>query len=274
MLGRLTSKFWFLSIVLFQTICCGDEAQNYIVVNKGNVEHKFVPFNPKIDNFVKNIFVGWERETFEVFEKVKDKQKIVIDLGAWIGTTSIWLSKNFYYVIAAEPDVVSLVCLENNLKASECSNVSICRNPVSNVKETLIFGPRGTELNDSISYIKPVSDNPRDYTVTSTTFEELISDYVYQNPALDGHAISFIKCDIEGGEENILGDVLLFAYRNDCNVYMSFHLDWWKSKTLNDYEYLFNYFEIGCTSQELVQHIKRNPFTSILFKPKKGPGVL
>ncbi len=48
-----------------------------------------------VDDFLVYDFKDWENDTFEVFEKVKNQEGIAIDIGAWIGTTAIWLSKNF-----------------------------------------------------------------------------------------------------------------------------------------------------------------------------------
>jgi FkbM family methyltransferase len=238
-----------------------------IVINKKNVKHSFVPFDTNTDHFVKNIFSDWENETFEIFDQVKDSDGIAIDLGSWIGTTAIWLSKNFNHVIAVDADQVSLQCLKNNLQASECTNVTICQRPVSQTSKQFIFGPRGNTLNESISYIKDLSNNTNDYFVQGITFKQLIHDFVYMNDALPNKKISFIKCDIEGGEETILEDILYFAYYNKVKVYMSFHYDWWKNKNIKKFEYLFKFFNTNCSNQNITEHIQQNPFCSILFDP-------
>ena len=262
--------FW-LFVLLFSNQLIGDD---YITINKKNVIHKFVRFDQPTDHFTQNVFWNWENETFEVFDKLKDNQGIAIDLGAWIGTTSIWLSHNFYHVIAVEPDITSQKCLRANLIASDCSNVSICDQPVSNKNQPVIFGPLGRILNESISSIKTNTNNENDYTINSITFKNLIEDYFYSNDQLNSRKISFIKCDIEGGEEQILEDVLQFAYYNQIPVYMSFHLSWWKSKNINDFDDLFHYFETNCPTANICEFIRKNPFASILFQPKNNEPLL
>lgn len=249
-------------------ICNRGLADNYIIVNKKNVIHKFVPFDGPTDHFTQNIFLNWENETFETFDKVKDSQTVAVDLGAWIGTTSIWLSKNFYHVIAVEPDIISLKCLRANLAASECSNVSLCDQPVSDKNQVVIFGPRGNLLNESISSIKNDKTNQKDYATNSIIFKDLIDQYFYSNDKLKDRKISFIKCDIEGGEEKILEDILQFAYDNHCSVYMSFHVSWWQSRDIKDFNDLFNFFETSCPIPDVCEFIKQNPFASVLFQPK------
>ena len=235
--------------------------------NKKDVLHQFVRFDPPTDHFTQYVFQNWENETFDVFEEVKDKESIAIDLGAWIGTTAIWLSKNFHHVIAVEPDSRSIECLRQNLAASDCPNVSICERPVSNSSHKVIFGPQGAELNQSISCIKNRADNAKEYAVKSITFKQLLYDYIFANDDLRNRRVSFIKCDIEGGEENILEDVLHFAYNNKCKVYMSFHLGWWKSKKITDFEHLFKHFKTPIPGNDVCAYLTNNPFGSVLLEP-------
>ncbi len=241
---------------------------NYITINKKNVLYKFAPFDEVTDRWVRNVFPHWEPETFDVFELVKDKNGIAIDLGAWIGATTIWLSKNFSHVVAIDADKISLQCLRNNLRASQCNNISICEQPVFDKSIDVIFGARGQQkLNDSMSHIKETAYKNDDYVVRSITFQQLVDNYIVNNAQLNSIKISFIKCDIEGGEENIIEDLLNFALISKSKVYLSFHLDWWTSKKINDFEELFERFKTNCECAKICEYIKKNPFASILFEP-------
>jgi FkbM family methyltransferase len=271
-------KIIFASILLISLISLNENylaaKEKFIVVRKKNVKYKFVKVDEETDNFTKNIFKTGEEEKFTIFEAEKNPEAIAIDLGAWIGTSSIWLSKNFHHVLAVEPDTVSLGCLQNNLIASGCSNVLICDKPVSEKSKMCVFGPRERRLNQSHSHIKDALNNPYDYFVKSMTFKQLIHDYIYANPEIQKKKISFIKCNIEGGEESILEDILHFAYNNGCKVYVTFHLDKWQQKKIEDYEYLFHFFKTNCPSLNLSQYLKENPSTSIFFEPNKEYGTL
>lgn len=248
--------------------------RDYIVVNKKDVLHTFVPFDTSTDHFVRDVFATWENETFDVFDQVKDPTGIAIDLGAWIGTTAIWLSKNFSHIIAVDADLVSLKCLRMNLAASQCSNVTVCERPVAEKSEKVVFGTRGDALNESISYIKKDFDKSDDYNVQSITFKQLIHDYIYKNEQLKSQKIAFIKCDIEGGEEDVIEDILYFAYHNKSKVYLSFHLNWWKSRRIGDFEYLFKFFKTNCPRADICAYLQQNPFASILFEPLDDAGIL
>lgn len=237
--------------------------ENLIIVKKGDVLHKFIPFDMWTDRFVRYRFNDWEPETFEVFEKVKDPVGVAVDLGAWIGTTAIWLSKHFKRVIAVEADKKSLVCLEQNLKASDCLNVCICYRPIAKEKRVVIFGPRDSRLNESTSSIQDKIRNENDYFVESLSFNDLVNEYRRSK-----EGISFIKCDIEGGEEEIFEDILVFALKERCKVYISFHLEWWKNKDLTRFTPLFAQFHTNLCDENIINYIEKNPFESLLFIPR------
>lgn len=72
------------------------------------------------------------------------------------------------------------------------------------------------------------------------------------------------------GEENILEDVLHYAYTNKCPVYMSFHLDWWKHKKITDFDYLFQRFTVANLQVDNISpFLKTHPFASLLLIPKE-----
>ena len=249
MLGKNLSKTLLTQLLLWGSIVFahvetfGEAAEEFISVEKGHVLHKFMRGNSWVDDFTENRFEFWEDDTFSVVEVTKDKDGVAIDLGAWIGTTSIWLAKNFFHVIVVEPDKESLIYLEKNLQASACENVTVCSKAISGTGEQVLFGPRvdmDNALNVSTSRIKRESDSQYDCSMPSLTFEQIIHDYWRANEKINKHKVTFIKCDIEGTEEAILEDVLRFSLENKCRIWMSFHLDWWSSKKITDFEDLLN----------------------------------
>lgn len=189
---------------------------------------------------------------------MRDPLAVAIDIGAWIGTTAIWLSHNFAHVVCVESDPVSLDFLERNLAASGCHNVTIVDRPISNVEQMVIFGPRREELNESMSCIKEQSDNPLDVTLRAITFDSL--------PLQDGLQIKFVKCDIEGGEELILEDLLRFCLAKGARAYVSFHLSWWKDQNIKRFADLFSRFSADVLDP--IAYIQVRPFGSVLFTPR------
>jgi FkbM family methyltransferase len=175
----------------------------------------------------------WETDTFEIFDKVKDKNKIAIDIGGWIGSTSIWLSKHFEKVIVVEADKNALVAMKNNLIRNDCNNVDVVEKALYNQSSNeVIFGHNqhaNSSLGDSMSQTKEVSNSIQDYKVETITLESLISDYPKDK-------ISFLKIDIEGGEEKIFEDLVDLGNLYGWKVWLSFHYGWWEDKNIHRFE--------------------------------------
>uniref|UniRef100_A0A6C0H381 Methyltransferase FkbM domain-containing protein n=1 Tax=viral metagenome TaxID=1070528 RepID=A0A6C0H381_9ZZZZ len=230
---------------------------------KHGVKYVFEDCGSNPEWFISN-FPTWEEETFNVFETVKNKKKIAIDIGGWIGTTCIWLCQNFKHVIVIEVDKLATKSLELNCKASQCSNYTLIDKPISNKETKVIFGVnkfRKSSLNESMSQIKEGKSDETDYEIDTITFAQIIKDRT---------DIGFIKIDIEGGEENILEDVLTFSLKNKIPVYISFHLDWWIDKNSKRFNSLFEsskikHQNIVITLEKFYSMLDKNPFESFLF---------
>ena len=201
---------------------CAFASQDLITVQKKNVTN----------NFTQNIFSCWENDTFDMFDQVKDKEGIAIDIGVGIEETAIRLSKNFHHVIAVEPDDQSIEYLQQN-------HIGVCIRPLSNKTQ---------------------------FPLKTITFNQLLYDYVFNVVALKDRKVSFIKCDIEGREEDVLEDILHFAYNNHCKAYISFHLDGWRSKNISEFAYLFKYFKTNYPG-DICEYLAEHPRDSLLFEP-------
>jgi len=200
---------------------------------------------------------SWEKETFEIFESVKDKTKTAIDIGAWIGPTSIWLSKNFKNVIAVEADRMAISALKANLESSNCNNVKIVENPVfSKSNVNLYFGCNSkikAVLGDSTSQLKENTTDNKDFEVLTVSIHDLLKDL---------KDVSFIKVDIEGGEENIIPDLFEICKSNGYSLLISFHYGWWKDHNLERFE---KYFNLASNEKDISKFIKSNPFGSLFL---------
>ena len=75
--------------------------------------------------------------------------------------------------------------------------------------------------------------------------------------------LALIKVDIEGGEENIMVDVLSYSLAHNVPVYLSFHYSWWANKDISRFTAMFTKFKCGDCSERVVA----DPFISILFEP-------
>ena len=234
-------------------------------INKRGVEYVFSDLTslPEIHEFIKHRFIDWENSTFDIFESVKNPEKIAIDLGAWIGLTGIWLSRHFKEVICVEADKLSFDTLNNNLQSSLCTNVTLINKAIYKEKTTVVFGGnkyRNAPLNSSMSQIKNTATSHTDYICETITMYDLIHDY---------NLVGFIKVDIEGGEENIVEDLLNISTKYKIPTYISFHYTWWNNKNIGHFDFsgVRGFDESFKQIPDIISFIERNPFCSILFQP-------
>jgi FkbM family methyltransferase len=231
--------------------------ENYIKINKNDIYFfiKNTEEDPNL-NFWKNIYEIWEKETFDVFDKFLKRDKVFIDIGAWIGPTTIYGCRKSKHVYSVEADCKSVVSLENNCRTN-CDNYTVLNNAIYNADNIDIkFGKnlylQNSKMNDSTSHIYLDGETSNElYYVKSIRIQSIIDN---NNIPYDN--ISLIKVDIEGGEENILNDLFEVYSKHKIPMYISFHYSWWKDKNLDRFDFLSN---------TIKEYIIKNSFISILF---------
>jgi FkbM family methyltransferase len=220
----------------------------------------------------------WEKETFQIFEYVQNKNKNAIDIGGWIGPTAIWLSNGFKNLLVVESDRVALSALKSNLTTSNCNNVTIIDRPIYHKNEVITFGTnqyvetyKTQGLGNSTSQIKTGGYVDTDYQVETITLSDLDKMFPFKD-------VGFIKVDIEGGEEFILLDLIHYAELYNLELYVSFHRQWWKnidnSNFRNKYHTAFDkakyILSVEINKQflgdELIEHLIDRGSDSIYFK--------
>ncbi len=233
---------------------------------KEGVQYNFADTTEQqwIHDWLMRSFPHWEPNTFKTFRQVVNPDKIAIDIGAWIGLTAVWLSKHFKHVVCIDADKKSVVSLEKNLQASDCTNYTIINNAVYETRTKLTFGANNhlphAAQNDSTSQLKSVATKPDDYMVSTIT----LSDIFNTHPP---STVGFVKVDIEGGEEYILQQLFTKCKAHNIPFLISFHIDWWQDKEIARFAKLFE----GCNVQtdalepitNPVDYLKRVPFGSL-----------
>lgn len=240
-----------ISTIKSQTI--QDINENYEKVNK-NDEFFFINKNDENITYWRDVYFNWERKTFDILDRYLSKDKILIDIGAWIGSISMYGSRKSKYVYSVEADNRAYKDLCLNMKNNCDNNYTLINKAIYNVDDTFVnFGKNkylsNSKLNDSTSQIYLNNDDTNDYKIETISVNRLIKD-------VDINDISIIKVDIEGGEEFILNDLLELYSKHKIPMYVSFHYDWWHNKDLNRFDLL---------TDENKNHIIRFPFGSILF---------
>ena len=203
-------------------------------------------------------YYNWENYTFDVLDNNLDKNKIYINIGAWIGTTAIYASKKSKHVYALEADKYSFYDLVDNCNHNSRNITCINKAIYYKSNENIFFGKnkfmKNSSLNDSTSHIyddrfEQVEGLDSFYVETIT-----LTDLIESN-SINYSEISLIKVDIEGGEEFILHDILKLVKEKNLKIYVSFHLDWWSNKDLSRFD----------LTTEQINWINNNPFGAYLF---------
>lgn len=176
----------------------------------------------------------WEPITFEVFNKLSDKNKTAIDIGGWIGITSIYLSKKFKNVITIEADTISYNTLLSNIKDNQCDNVKVYNKAFFNSDvKNVFFGINdynfGSYLGSSTSQTKHSKSSESDYSIETISILDLINE-------VDPYEIGIVKVDIEGGDEDVFRELITVGSKYGWKIWLSFHYGWWKDKNVRRFE--------------------------------------
>jgi FkbM family methyltransferase len=210
-------------------------------------------------SFWKDKYSKWENESFEIFDKYLSQDKIFIDIGGWIGATTMYGSRKSKHVYSIEADFEAFHDMEMNLKNNCSNNYTLLNKAIFNIDNYKVrFGKniymKNSKMNDSTSQIYNENIITSDsYLIETITLKNLIQNY--QIPPFE---ISLIKVDIQGGEEYILNDLFDIHLNYGVPLYISFHYSWWKDKNIDRFHFLSSYIK---------KSITMDPFISILFYP-------
>ena len=208
-------------------------------------------------SFWKDIYNKWENDSFELFDKYLSQDKIVIEIGGWIGTSTMYFSRKSKHVYSIEADTQSFNDMMINLQTNCDQNYTLINKAIYNIDNIKIkFGKNvflpNSKMNDSTSqiYIDDIITNEF-YFIDTITIKNIIENY-----QINTSEIALIKIDIEGGEEYILDELYDIHLKYAIPLYIRFHYTWWKDKNLERFEFL---------SSDIKNKIISEPFTSILF---------
>jgi FkbM family methyltransferase len=228
---------------------------NSVLVHKNKIQFNVTLTENR--SFWINHYPSWEPETFEIFDRFADPNKLLVDIGTWIGPTLLYGSQRFHHVFGVEADQQSFKEVNRNVMINNIENVTLYPYAIYNQLTTVHFGKnkfRSDALaNDSTSQIQ--EQGSLTYEVTTITLDKLLVN-------VKPETIGLIKVDIEGGEESILEELLQFHLIHKVPIYVSFHYSWWNNKNkLNTLTALFDQTNVA----NIVQTVRNSPFCSILL---------
>lgn len=175
-------------------------------VSKNN--HEFIVN----DHWFWNMLPTWEDGTFKVFDKYA-VNKNVIDIGAWIGFTSLYLSKISKRVIAIEPNPTEYNRMVANIKLNNCNNIHTINRALCHTDDEIDM-----HFNDSSSS-SVLCNRGATGKINGITIDSL--EQRIKNIGID--RVEFVKMDIEGGEKIVVPLIIDFLVKNKSNLFISLH---------------------------------------------------
>jgi FkbM family methyltransferase len=158
-------------------------------------------------SWYRDTYANWESDTFEVFKRfVPDK--VVLDVGAWIGPTALWCGHVAKDVVALEPTTKAFGEFSANLAANPdiSKNVAAVNAALDEQDRTASMTNAGDSM-DKLSLID----------VRAVTIDTLL----HEHPVLE--KVGFVKIDTEGYERVIVPALESFFRKHTPVVYVSLH---------------------------------------------------
>ena len=176
------------------------------------------------ENDINNFFVehinnsDWEEHSFYIFDKYADSDKIMIDIGGWIGATPIYCSYHFKEVIAFEIDKVALKRFKSNLQANkDINNCNIIEKAIGSFNGKSLLNTKG-EFGDSESSICEFDSIKNSVEIDVITFDTAFKKYIPKHSL-----IGLIKMDIEGSEKDVIPNMTYWLNEFKPPLYLSLH---------------------------------------------------
>ncbi len=190
----------------------------------------------------------------------------MIDIGAWIGPTTLYGANLARHVYAFEPDPVAYDELKYNVAINPNIKDKITACPVcisdkcgpTSLGTWSVFG-------DSMSSLL-FNNKPGAVPVKCVTLQRIFEVYNITD-------CNFVKMDIEGGETIVLPHIRDFLLENEIALFVSFHPFWFKNLQ-EDVTRMIN-----CINDfPIIQDCKGNPITPNLISKfllqKQGVDIL
>lgn len=169
----------------------------------------------------------WEPQTFQVLDRHLDPSRAYIDIGAWIGPTTLYAARTAARVSAFEPDPIAFAELSANVAANPAFSANVQLHPeavsVWNGAQTLYAGGMYwsgvSRFGDSMSSLFSSGAMPGQSAIEVGGVR--LVDFMEAQAV---HDCSLIKMDVEGGEFSLIpGHWRDLAAFGMPTLYVAFH---------------------------------------------------
>lgn len=158
----------------------------------------------------------WESTTLKVFTDCIDDRTTFVDIGAWIGPTTLFVANLAKRVVSIEADPAAASQLKRNVSLNPrlSAKIEVVERAMSGIDGTVKFGAR-TGRGDSMSSVL-FSTNEDSWDVATLTPLQLAARLANEEKL-------FFKIDIEGGEYELLRHFGPLAALPNSTFLIAFH---------------------------------------------------
>lgn len=161
----------------------------------------------------------WEPETYAIFDRFITRDSLFVDIGAWIGSTSLYGVQRADRCVAFEPDPVAFANLHRNVALNAgrdwVQRLQIHECAVNQDGASFTLGGSAEGSDSMSSALFP--DRDSQWTVRAMRLDQILAEH--RKP---GQPV-FIKIDIEGGEYDLLPGAATLLADPLVTAYVSFH---------------------------------------------------
>ncbi len=169
----------------------------------------------------------WEPATFQVFRRHIDAQTTFVDIGGWIGPTTLYGGQLARKTITLEPDPTAFATLAANaaLNGDKLGDGRVdLINAALWTERTTLTLQSGEKVGDSTSSIlRALSAGTGAEAADGSTFEATTIEIgdIYERLPDDGPV--FVKMDIEGAEYLLLEHIIAGLFARKAVLFLSSH---------------------------------------------------
>lgn len=162
---------------------------------------------------------SWEAATFGILDKFISRDDVVVDVGAWIGPITLYVTGKGAHCYSFEPDPVAFSSLSKNVALNPhlASRIQLYNAAITTDGKKIRLYSRHQHGDSGSSILKRIKSSNDFVEVESFTLHEFIAT---RNPG----PISFIKMDVEGAEFFLLPTLVNYFKEHKPTLLISFHL--------------------------------------------------
>lgn len=139
----------------------------------------------------------WEGDTLGAICRLNSQSDTFVDVGCWIGPTTLYASTKYSRVVAIEPDPKAFAAVTENVQISQVSNVELHNLAISSNDNGLTIANHSESGGDSMTSALLVGSGTPELSIISKSLLQMFDDC-----DIDRRAV--MKIDIEGHEFELL----------------------------------------------------------------------